>query len=233
MRTGRLLLAGVIVCAALAGCGPTVKPPSPAYASPETTWATLQKAEADGDHRAFINGLTPECQKDVVGRMAFSVVMVRSSKAPDAAKQQEQLKPLFAVLDRHGLTAEATMDVAAGIERVMKEGLKEEPDAEKRFTAIGAAMEQGRAKVAELVKDPVEFWVSLREVLAKMPEEFRSNFKPRGLTSKLENVKVEGDRATATVATKETNLPHPIDLPLTFQKIGGEWRADIFKPGKR
>jgi len=223
-------LAGLLLLAALAACAVAGddkddkdKGKPKVYKTPQEVFDALQTALQKRDAHLLVGTLTPEFQKTIAAQMLTSAIyrrddvqgeLVKDKKDKDdkdrakerEKKHQERLKkykPLFDVMDKHGLTEKATKD----LER-------------KNLTLTP----KGQAAALKLLKDPAAFagdYLSVMDKIDPVPEEAAPK-------EKLTDVKIDGDRATgtavATVRVKGKDKEIENKRPVEFAKVDGGWR---------
>src|SRR5262249_31420332 len=112
------------------------------------------------------------------------------------------MQPILAILDRHGLTADATKDV--------------------KRTFDPKEQEKQEEKLAAMIKGPPGLWVELKTAFKKVPD-LTSDGPSSELAGKVENIKIDGDMASGTVVPADAR-PGAAPQPIVFVKVGGEWR---------
>jgi hypothetical protein len=200
-------LSGLLVAAlALPVCAQKAR----TYKTPQECFDAGSAAFARGDHKTWVGCLAPASQKELAVELAVEYAATRASLADlkdreQAATIAKAYRPLFDVLDRHGLTAKATKDVKKG---------KDQKERQK----VGKA-------VLALIKDPEAFLVDFYEAMEKL--ENLSKEKDNA-TEKLTDVKIDGDRATATLVRTVKGRDKEKDVvdkePVEFVKVAGGWR---------
>jgi hypothetical protein len=168
------------------------------YSTPEATWKTVGEANLAGNHKAFICGFAPADQKRKAAELALLFIPWRlePSNLDDKPKLKESLKLAIAALDKHGLDAETCKAFKLD-------------DSEQKAELL--------EKLAPLVKGPIGLYTELGAAQkarggAHRPE--RNYY-----ADQLIDVKIEGDKATATVVPR--SLPKKT---ITFIKVGDQWR---------
>jgi hypothetical protein len=184
------------------------------YKTPQECHAAGVEAFHKKDHKTWVGCLAPQAQKALASELAVDFASDRAGYAKLEEKEREAvvkaLEPVYDVMDRHGLTQKATKDVTKS------------KDAREQ--------EKARKAVLELIKNPETFLVDLYAALDKLEGKPKEQPRPR---EKLTDVKIDGDKATATIVTttgkgkKETQNKEPVK----FEKINGSWRMiPDFKP---
>jgi len=220
LTLGGLLLAALVVSASAQDAEPKTK--AKIHKTPQACFDAVLAASEKRDARALVGCFTPEAVKQMAGDLASQGFFLRDQaegklfKDKDGAKPDEEtlkrLKPMLDVLDKHGLTVKATKDLRPkGFRPTKKE----------------------REALLKLVKKPEEFAVDFMAVqykAAPRPSPNKDEPKP-----KLEDLKIDGDKATANVVVtlrvpadkdKGKEDPRQIKQPVTFQKIDGGWRVN-------
>jgi len=194
------------------------KPKDKLHKTPEACFDAVVAALEKKDSAAMVASLTPKAQN----RMALEYVGqgiqlrgVAEGKLPkDKGQKNEQLaklyKPLFDVLDKHGLTEKATKDL--------------ETDEKGTLTT------KGRGAALKLVKDPVAFLSDMLAATDKLDTRPKDKDEPK---PKLTDVKIDGDKATGTVIEtiriKQKDKDDKVQEekhPVRFEKVDGGWRLD-------
>jgi hypothetical protein len=227
-----LTLAGLLL-AALATCAAAQKdkeepkkdkdkaPKAELYKTPQDCFDDTAKAFETQDMRLMMNCLTPTAQVRFVVLFAEGALSLRPlAKDEGIAKTY---KPVFDALDRHGLTEKATKDLEYEGRSLTK---------------------KGQEQLKKLVKDPTAFVLDLTAAFEKINPKPKDKDKDKGKGKddprpKLTDVKIDGDKATATVIDFVRSRPKDKDKeevterknPVTFEKINGGWRVDPFPKG--
>lgn len=213
MMTRAMMLAGLLAAAALPAAAQGPEPPSRAkvYASPQAVFDAYWAAQRKRDHKTSLDCLTPKALEGSAIDMALELVRQRDGgfwPAPKDGKGKvdERMKPVLEVMGRYGLTEKATRDIP--------------------HTPFGRGAKPAREKVKALIKKPEAFLLSVLRALEKT----RSGRKPPAeeVTRKLEDLKVDGDRATGTVVhtvqEKDRGRKTEFRQPVGFARINGGWR---------
>jgi len=190
------------------------KPKAKVYKTPQDVFDAAQKAQEDNDYKALVGCYTEKARGD---RAVFFAAVFSEGRArlkdKDDEKSKEELKkakPILDVLDKHGLTEEA-------VAKVKKDTEKDQDKAHKA--------------VLDLIKDPTAFLVEF----ATEAHKAGVFGKPAGkVEKKLTDVKIDGDKATATEVTTRTIKGKDKDEdkkveqkePVTFVKVDGSWLID-------
>ena len=211
-----LTLAGLLLAALAAPCA-AQKDKAGAYKTPQECFDAGSAAFARGDHKTWVGCLAPASQKELAAELGVKYALTRASldelkdrdRAAAAAKAH---KPLFDALDRHGLTAKALKGLAVG------------KDAKER--------QKARETVLGLLKDAEAFLVDFYAAVEKLEGLTKEK---DGATEKLTDVKIDGDKATATVVRTIMGDDKGKDVvskeSMQFVKVDGGWRlARRFAP---
>lgn len=180
------------------------------YKTPQDCFDAGTAAFAKGDHKTWVGCLAPQSQKDLAVEFAVEFATTRASL--DDLKDKEQAaalakayKPLFEVLESHGLTKEATKDVTKG---------KDAKEREKVAKAVLA-----------VVKDPEKFLVDFYGAM----EQLKNLTKEKdNATEKLTGVKIKDDKGTAklvrTIKGGDKAKDVVTEEDVEFVKVEGSWR---------
>jgi len=192
---------------------PEDKDPGPSrgkYATPRDTFATYAAATKRKDVKGMMDCYTPESRRLLAGYMGSLCVALR--REFDKNNNAPQM-PFSAVLDKHGLTPDATRNVQADL---------------KQQAPAKLEMEKQGKQVLALVKNPDALLVDLLVALADM--DTKGGFYEAPGT--LQDVQIRGNSATArVVGGKGVDLgdPRPGGGPNNtryFLKVGGNWLMD-------
>jgi hypothetical protein len=226
----RSLTLAALMLAALAACAAAQKDKEDkdkdkdkpkAYKTPQDCFDAILAAIEKKDAPALVGTLTPSAQKRMAATSAGQGVHLRAlAEGKDKGKKNEELaklyKPLLDVLDKHGLTEEATKDL--------------DMDKQGRLTT------KGEVAAMKLVKDPTAFLTDFMSASIKMDKGPEKKDEPK---PKLTDVKIDGDKATATVIDSihvkqkdKDDQVKEIKRPVEFEKIKGGWRIDPFPESK-
>jgi hypothetical protein len=166
------------------------------YKTPQAVYDAAMAAHKRKDYKTAIACFAPEAQKDTAAAMALNALNVKAGNNEEIRKT---FKPLFDVLDKHGLTEKAVKDVDLG----------EDP----------RTVEKSREKLKKLIKKPAEFAVDY----LKAQDKLGAGDRPGETKSKLTDVKINGDKATGTVRI-DFGGDREITQPVEFVKINGSWK---------
>lgn len=203
-----------LVALLLAGCGGPRsvepggdQPRPPSLATPEATLEAARAAAAKHDYAALCQLFTPGAQEDLAAGLVVVSRMVLASKADKEGAGPLRAK-LREVLDKHGLSENNMPRI-----RIDAKATEEEQAREFR-------------KLAAPIKDRCAFAVDVLGVL------YRHGDKPGGRlieeSARLKDVKVEGDKATATFV--QARGGRESGGPVAFEKVGGEWKISKVPP---
>jgi hypothetical protein len=146
----------------------------PVYDTPQAVFAAFTAARDKGDYKTYIATLTPESQKDLVEMFALDWVEERFRGAGKrSSKEAKQLEPIFALLEKHGLSEQAVNKI-----------ISTERDEEK-----------GKAAIVAMIKDRTAFLEDILPAIDKL-----NSRKPGNPT--LEALKIDGDKAKGYLVQK-------------------------------
>jgi hypothetical protein len=180
----------------LAAPTPTEPAKGKTYKTPQEVFAAAMAFQRKKDFKAMVDCVAPEAQKDMAAGLALAALSIKEGNKDEIRKA---LKPLFDVLDRHGLTEKATKDIQTG----------DDPK----------TVEKSRAKLRKLIKAPAAFAV---EYLSAQ-DRVGAGERPGETRVKLKGVKVKGDRASATMVI-DFGGSKELEQPIEFVRIGGGWK---------
>jgi hypothetical protein len=207
LLTVALLVAALLVFASRAEAG------GAKYATPQEVFNAVGKAAEKEDWKTMIDCYTDDTRDLLAGGMVVMVGFLKAFADFDkTGKIQEQIKVLEGVLQKHGLTADAIKQLG-----------KVPPD-------IGGKDREAALKVMRMILTPVKdrtaFLVDFFNTAKKL-DSGRGLIRDLPLTTntRLEDVKIAGDRATGVVvSTKQGKEKRD---PLEFRKVGGSWKIDL------
>jgi hypothetical protein len=225
LTLGGLLLAALAVSAAQKDKDEKPKdkdkeqPKAKVYKTPKDAFDAAVAAMSKKDYAIMVSCFTPEAHKQMAADLAMQGMFIRGKAEGGPAKDKEkgepdekamkQYKPVFDVMDKHGLTKAATKDLKSKGFRASKED---------------------REAILKLVKDHAAFaaaFMTAQDKASDAPE--RDDPKPT-----LTDVKVDGDKASGNVVVKFKVKAKDKDAeevrerkqPVTFSKIKGGWLID-------
>jgi hypothetical protein len=207
---GRMaVLAGLLAAVVAASAAAQAK----VYKTPQEVFDAIKEAAKKGDLKAYYALVEPESVRRLAAALAVSTHGLRT--AADAGKlemkMKERFKPVFAVMDKHGLTSAAS-------KKIKRIELDEDP----------AKTVKAARPLLELIKDQRGFVADMLTTLTgKDDEKLKLLAKAR-----LKDVKIDGDRATGqvvnTVKGKERSTRQE------FVKVGKGWMMKLdFTGGKK
>jgi hypothetical protein len=207
--TSRLLpLAGLllIVSAASAAPAPT-KDKSKVYKTPQEVFDAWQAAGDKDDYKTMAALMAPEAQKDAAALLAVQLAPMRAqledSEEKAAQDALKKFKPLFDVMDKHGLTIKVLREV-------------------QRSTAQ-EDLETSKKVWARVIKDAKAFLVDVLTAAVKLS---LGGEKPK-VKEKLTDLKIDGDKAEGTLVRTTVGKDEKEKVkkePVKFVKINGSWR---------
>jgi cytochrome c556 len=142
------------------------------YKTPQECFDAFNEAEAKQDYKTWVGCLAPRSQTELASLMLAGGIGARAelNKEKDEKKRAavaKQMKPVFDVLDKHGLTEKATKGV-------------DSPDDAKKT-------------LGKVVKDLEGFLIDM----AVASDKVEDKPKEKKDKPKLADVKIDGDKATA------------------------------------
>jgi hypothetical protein len=170
-------------------------PTAVVYKTPQECGEAFVASAMRGDHKTWAGCFAPQTVAEMAGDDALRWVMIRRNTSGPIP---EDVKPIFALLDKHGLTVQATAAI---------KDVKDPTEFEK-----------GRKAVLALMKDPAEYMSDAMAVMMK-------HLGPKGgdeVRHTFVDVKINGDAATAT-NVRTTRLGQQ-KRTISFVKIDGGWR---------
>jgi hypothetical protein len=206
MLSRSLLLAALLLSLAVPAGAQKEKDKPKVYKTPQEVFDAFVTAVNKNDHKTRIACYPPVVQKKLATDWAIQGVFRRSQADSDGKIKGVDYKPLFEVLDKHGLTEKATKGIT-GLET-----------GKKRIAA--------RSTLIGLVKDHAAFVADYEIALAAVTDKGRPREKDKAkqteVRPKLTEVKIDGDKATGvpvlTIDGKEKKGS------VDFVKVGDGWR---------
>jgi len=207
----RILILAGLALAALALSAPAAqdekdkdKPKEKVYKTPQEVFDAFTAAEQKRDAKAMVSLMAPVAHREFTAGFGFIFAVTRNQlKEKKDKKSDEELKqsaPIFAVLDKHGLT-----------EKAMK-GVKFSEDAKE--------VQKHNKAVLDAVKDQKAFLVDLLNALNVVDPK-----KEDKSVDKLTELKVAGDKASGVVVTTyEDKKKKDKKSPVAFVKVGEGWK---------
>jgi hypothetical protein len=166
------------------------------YKTPQAVFDAAMAAQERKDFKTAVACVAPEAQKEMAASFALNALNIKEGNKDEIRKG---FKPLFDVLDRHGLTEKAVKDVQLG----------DDPK----------TAEESREKLRKLIKKPADFAVDFLTAQDKVG----AGDRPTEAKYKLTGVKIKGDKATATMSIAFGG-EREITQPVEFVKINGGWK---------
>lgn len=207
---------------ALASTAQEVEPPTKVkiYKTPQAVYDAFWGALKKKDFKTAIDCLAPDSLKQAAVDLAFQGVREReggfrpvpkdAKDGGEKMKPDEKMKPVFEVLDKHGLTEKVTKDIPR--------------------TPFGRGSKKARADMAALIKKPEAFTLDMLKALDKARPGMIGGGGDR--SQKLEDVKIEGDKAKGNVVhtfefkDKDKVGKNEFKQAIEFVKVNGGWRVD-------
>jgi hypothetical protein len=195
--------------------------------SPQAAYVAAKAATGAKDYKAFCDCLTSESRDVMAGGMIRVALFMKEIAArPLGGPEGEQ--------DKQDLAArrKALDDVLA------KHGMNEDQLKAIQAMDLAAPAVEGMAALAKLttpVKDKSAFLVEIMNAMDALESAYLGS--PGGMgknattgmfEGRLEDIKVEGDRATAQVVLAPDGQEQR--LPIGFKKVNGSWLIELFVP---
>jgi hypothetical protein len=197
----------LVVGAAVDASGADKEKGKPAvYKTPEALMDAFESSQKKKEWKTFIECWAPKAQKRVT---AFEVryAVGRRRIAQELEEARERGKPVFDILDKHGLTLEATKTVKAD-------------------PILSDEIQKDLSKLVPLIKDPMALFVELNTAFDKLGWSSGPKIHPSRM-AKLIKVKINGDKATGVLGVTEGDRRY--EVPFDFVKIDGSWRLPPVK----
>jgi hypothetical protein len=206
-----LTLCGLLLAAFAVGAAQKdkdEKPKAKTYKTPQEVFDAAAASMRKKDFAVMVSCFTPEARHQMALDLAMQGLFFRG-KAEDDEKMLTRFKPVFEVMDKHGLTKAATKDVKIKGFRPSKED---------------------RAAIRKLVKDPAAFAAAYLTAQEKTSEG-RDKDDPKPA---LKDLKIDGDKASGNIVVtfkvksqdKDAEELRERKQPVTFSKINGGWLID-------
>lgn len=171
------------------------------YKSPKAVFDAYTVAMQKKNYKVGLDCLTPESQQDLAAFSVYAMISIRkSSIVPEELKKA--YKPVFEVMDEHGLTEKATADVE--IEEIP---LK--------------LPEKARTALRKLIKKPATLMIDLTKASDKMDKTALGGAQAEAKTT-LEELKIDGNKASGKIVTASNNFK--MTQKVTFEKGKRGWR---------
>jgi len=203
----RLLILFALLPLLVAAAPPTSQDdPEPGYRtrrynSPRAVFEAYVKAGEKKDYKTALDCLTPDAQKDVAAFTAYLFLSIKSFN-PDEAKKT--FKPIYDVMDKHGLTEKATSDV--------------------KFEGNPLKLpEAARVALRKLIKKPEAFMIDMARASEKMQKDGLVPAQGKTKTT-LKDLKIDGNKATATMVTENGNGAGATKQKVEFVKSHAGWK---------
>jgi len=228
----RALLGILILATSLIGCvsSETTRGggDSTRHDSPQAAYDAAKAATKAKDYSAFSDCLTPESQDMMSGGMIRQSLMMKEIAVrggPEGEQDQQDLKASCRALDdvlaKHGLNQDQLQAIQA-------------------IDLVAVPPEEGMAALAKLttpIKDKSAFLVEIMNTMDAMESAYTGKQGGMGknkttgmFEGRLENIKVEGDRATAQVVVTEAGEEQR--WPIGFKNVNGNWLIELIVPGR-
>src|SRR5262245_44277153 len=165
------------------------------YKTPRAVFDAALAAQNRKDYKTMVACIEPEARGEMAAGYALAALNIKEGNTDELRKA---FKPLFDVLDKHGLTEKATKDIRTG----------DDP----------RTVEKSRLALRKMIKNHARFAV---EYLTAQ-EKIGAGERPGESKIKLEDVKIKGDRATGTMVI-DFGGSRDIRNPIEFVKIKGSW----------
>ena len=223
-RRRQPLTAFACIClVALAGCSGS---DSIGYDSPEACFNGIRTAIGNGDYKTALNSVTDETQNSFAGLMVMAgagmkamggMAAMMGGDNPEAKKMMEALTAITKVLDNHGATDEKLQEAMGegGMMGMMMGGGPSE-DAINKLAGVVDDKSQ-------FVLDMVDAFMQLGDGQGPDPKEIIDVMSK----AELGDVKIDGDKATATVTVTPPDGSPPETEPVEFRKTADGWKLHI------
>lgn len=195
-----LSLTVLLVSLTTSGCG------QKKYDSPEAVFSAASKALEKEDMEKFLNCMTEESQDVFAGGIVMVTMMVKGMAEAfgglggEADKAKEKFAKLDEVMAKHGLTKE----YLKGIEEVQP-----------------GTPEEAMKKLLEPVKDKPELVSDMMEAFKELDESGDGPDPAKAFSGELEDLKIDGDTATAKMVTTVDGKKEKEDIK--FKLVDGGW----------
>jgi hypothetical protein len=203
MSDRRAVLGAIVLAlfsiSTLSGCGGA----SAAYSTPQATFDTAKAAVAKEDWKGFAQCLTPDSRDTMAGAMVMAGSMMQAFAGLGGDEGKKEAKDVEAVLKKHGIDEKSLEGPPLG-------DAKTDPN-------------EAMKKLSSSIKDRDAFIGEIMTVMSKS-----GKMKDKGPMTKdatLKDVKVDGDTASGTIATKADGKD--VNEPIKFRKISGAWKMEI------
>jgi len=186
-------------------------PKAKSYKTPQDVFDAAVTAMSKKDFAVMVGCFTPEAQQQMATDLAAQGMFMRNTaegkfkdneKGDPDEKLLKQFKPVFDVMDKHGLTKATTKDLRIKGLRLTKED---------------------RAAILKIVKDPAAFAAAY---LTAQQKTFEGRDKDETKPA-LKDVKIDGDKASGSIVVtfkvKDKGEDVERRQPVTFSKVKGGW----------
>jgi hypothetical protein len=195
------------------GAGEVASAPVKA-ATPEAAFDAFRQAAANKDFKGMVALMTPELTDKIFEKVLPGAILVAGLSESLGEDGKKKAKAIYDILEKHGLRQDD-----------LKKAMKDKK---------GGALKELAAKA----KDKPGLITEVIDVLQKDQKETEAT-KARDkeereavLTTRLKDVRVTGDTATATLVHKKLNRKtrkrEEKEDPIQFKKVGGNWRINNF-----
>jgi hypothetical protein len=177
------------------------------YKTPQEVFDAFVAAEQKGDFKTWVSLMAPKARKEAAGTIGVIIgadrALLEADKDEKAKEFVKLFKPVFDVLDKHGLTNKALKEV------------KKSKDKKE--------MEKSRKIVTDALKDQDAFLVDVLTAMRKLGFDEKTKYE-------LTDVKIDGDKAKGTVVkttptfSKDKKKEKVKKEPIEFVKSGGSWQ---------
>jgi hypothetical protein len=188
--------------------GGPFQPPKPrGHQSPQEAWDAFIAAHKSKDSKKLVECLSPESRRAAAVELAYGGILFRSvAKNDPTGGLASQRKPTLDALDKHGLTADATKNVAPALnfDPNQPPNLK---DALQRKNSLAGMIKDHEGLLADL-----------------LAAGYQEKFDPNSAVldgATLKDVKIEGNTATGTIVKQVANVQK--ETPVQFTKTDDGW----------
>lgn len=169
------------------------------YGSPNACFNAYAAASKKKDYKTAIDCLAPEAQKDMAAFTVYTMLYLKGN-VPDEFKKA--FKPVFDVMDKHGLTDKALKD----------------------FKAEGNVMkmpEKTRTGLRKLIKKPAALLIEMGAAQEKAQKDGGLPAAPDAKVT-LSPLNIKGDKATGTIITSFGG--NEVKQSVEFVKLSVGWK---------
>jgi len=211
-----VLAAVLIVQVGCGGGGPA------SHDSPQAAFDAAQAAAKKKDYNALCNCFTPESLDVMAGSMIMGASMMKAmgglaALGGEKAKQdfEASCKVLDDVLAKHGVTEDHLKSMQA------KNPAASQKDMEAAFPKLTAPIKDKPAFIGEITNP-------LDSINKGKPGGMGQDNPTEMFEGKLENIKIEGDRATAQVVLTPEGKEQRESIG--FKRVNGSWLIELMVP---